>query len=48
MSELPRWTMSHVGLHVTDIEAVAVFYTDVLGFQVTDRGPFRDGELLCR
>ncbi len=46
MSELPRWTMSHIGLHVTDIEAVAAFYTDVLGFQVTDRGPFRDSELL--
>ncbi len=46
MSELPRWTMSHIGLHVTDIEAVAAFYTDVLGFQVTDRGAFRDSELL--
>ncbi len=46
MSALPRWTMSHIGLHVTDIEAVAAFYVDVLGFQVTDRGPFRDSELL--
>ena len=46
MSELPRWTMSHIGLYVTDIEAMAAFYTGVLGFQVTDRGPFGDAELL--
>ncbi len=46
MTGLPRWTMSHIGLHVVDIEAMAAFYTDVLGFRVTDRGPFRDSELL--
>lgn len=46
MSELPSWKMSHIGLYVTDIEKMAAFYTGVLGFQVTDRGPFRDAELL--
>ena len=46
MADLPRWTMSHIGLHVVDIERMAAFYTDVMGFQVTDRGPFRDSELL--
>lgn len=46
MTDLPEWTMSHVGLNVTDIEKMADFYMNVLGFQMTDRGPFRNGELL--
>lgn len=31
-----RW--SHVFLHVRDMAAMIAFYTDVLGFEVTDRG----------
>jgi catechol 2,3-dioxygenase len=32
-----RW--SHVVLYVRDLDAMIAFYRDVLGFQVTDRGP---------
>jgi catechol 2,3-dioxygenase-like lactoylglutathione lyase family enzyme len=32
-----RW--SHAVLYVRDLEAVIAFYRDVLGFQVSDRGP---------
>jgi catechol 2,3-dioxygenase len=32
-----RW--SHAVLHVRDLEAMVAFYRDVLGFEVTDRGP---------
>ncbi len=31
-----RW--SHAFVHVTDLEAMVDFYTNVLGFEVTDRG----------
>jgi catechol 2,3-dioxygenase-like lactoylglutathione lyase family enzyme len=46
MNDLPRWTVNHVGLLVTDIEVMKKFYTDVMGFQVTDRGPVADTELM--
>ena len=32
-----RW--SHAVLYVRDLEAMLAFYRDVLGFQVSDRGP---------
>jgi catechol-2,3-dioxygenase len=31
-------SFSHVGIYVTDIERMAAFYCDVLGFTITDRG----------
>jgi catechol-2,3-dioxygenase len=31
--------LSHVGLHVTDLEKEMAFYRDVLGLQVTDQDP---------
>ena len=35
---------SHMVLYVEDMERMLAFYTDVLGFEVTDRGPLgRDG-----
>lgn len=43
---LPNVTLRHVGLFVTDIEAVVDFYTGVLGFTVSDRGPFRGEEIV--
>ncbi len=38
MAEIPRIRFSHVGFHVHDIEAMLAFYTELLGFEVTDRG----------
>ena len=37
---------SHVGLFVTDIEKMVDFYTRVMGFIVTDRGPRPGGEIV--
>ena len=42
---LPDVTLRHVGMYVTDINAVIEFYTGVLGFTVSDRGPFRGEEI---
>jgi catechol 2,3-dioxygenase len=36
-------TWSHAVLNVRDLGAMLDFYTTVLGFEVTDRGPIRDG-----
>jgi catechol-2,3-dioxygenase len=44
--ETPDLRFSHVGIHVTDLEKMAEFYTRVLGFTITDRGPIGDRELL--
>ena len=46
MNDLPRWTVNHVGLFVTDIEVMKDFYTEVMEFQVTDRGDVADTELM--
>jgi len=42
----PALSFSHVGIWVTDLEAMRDFYTDVLGFVMTDRGPIGDTELV--
>jgi catechol 2,3-dioxygenase-like lactoylglutathione lyase family enzyme len=42
---LTNVTLRHVGMYVTDIDAILNFYTGVLGFTVSDRGPFRDEEI---
>ena len=46
MGKRPELTFSHVGIWVTDLEAMRRFYTDVLGFVQTDRGPIGDTELV--
>jgi catechol-2,3-dioxygenase len=46
MSIRPHLTFSHVGIWVTDLEVMRRFYTDVLGFVETDRGPIGDTELV--
>ena len=46
MGKRPVLTFSHVGIWVTDLEAMREFYTDVLGFVQTDRGPIGDTELV--
>jgi catechol 2,3-dioxygenase-like lactoylglutathione lyase family enzyme len=38
-SSVPRLSFSHMGIYVADIERMQDFYTRVLGFTVTDRGP---------
>jgi catechol 2,3-dioxygenase-like lactoylglutathione lyase family enzyme len=38
MAPVPRFSFSHMGIYVTDIERMRDFYTRVLGFTVTDRG----------
>lgn len=35
--------LSHAFINVADLDKVVPFYTDVLGFQVTDRGTITDG-----
>ena len=42
---LPNVTLRHVGMYVTDVNPVIEFYTGVLGFTVSDRGPFRGEEI---
>ncbi len=46
MSARPVLSFSHVGIWVTDLETMKDFYTDVLGFVMTDRGPIGDTELV--
>lgn len=38
MTEIPRIRFSHIGFHVHDIDAMVSFYTELLGFEITDRG----------
>jgi catechol-2,3-dioxygenase len=42
----PVLSFSHVGIWVSDLEAMREFYMDVLGFVMTDRGPIGDTELV--
>ncbi|MGD8417195.1 MAG: VOC family protein, partial [Pseudomonadales bacterium] len=37
-----RW--SHAVVYVRDMESMLDFYTNVLGFQITDRGPLGDDD----
>ena len=46
MGQRPVLSFSHVGIWVTDLEAMRDFYTDVLGFVVSDRGPIGETELV--
>lgn len=38
MAQPGRYALSHMELYVTDMERMLAFYTDVLGFTVTDEG----------
>ena len=38
MARAPRLSFSHLGIHVHDIERMTAFYTEFMGFFVTDRG----------
>jgi len=39
----PRLTLGHATRVARDLDAMIAFYCDVLGFQVTNRGPVPDG-----
>lgn len=39
MSAVPKLRLSHLGMFVRDLERMAAFYKEVLGFVETDRGP---------
>ena len=41
-----RLEVAHSVLHVHDAERMIGFYRDVLGFEVTDRGPIMDQEII--
>ena len=38
MTDLPELTFGHIGINVIEIEPMIKFYTDILGFKLTDRG----------
>lgn len=46
MFPAPRMAFSHIGLYVTDIDAMVRFYTGVLGFCVTDRATIRGADVV--
>jgi catechol 2,3-dioxygenase len=50
MSAVPNAQLTHVGLYVNDMDAMVSFYTRLVGFVVTDSGPFlgRDLSFLSR
>ena len=39
---LPRLTLGHSTLAARDLDRLSIFYRDVLGFQLTNRGPVGD------
>ncbi len=39
MPKPPRTHFSHIGIHVYDLETMIEFYTEMLGLDLTDRGP---------
>ncbi|MGZ4723419.1 MAG: VOC family protein [Ilumatobacteraceae bacterium] len=41
-----RLEVAHSVLYVHDVEEMIGFYTNTLGFEVTDRGPFASGEIV--
>ena len=38
MGNLPEMSLGHLGIDVINVDKMVEFYTDVLGFKVTDRG----------
>lgn len=46
MGDAPRMAFAHMGIYVSDIATMANFYTRVLGFAITDRGPLRGREFV--
>ena len=38
MANLPEMSFGHIGINVTNMEPMVKFYTEILGFKLTDRG----------
>lgn len=38
MASVPHLAFSHIGFHVTNLEPMERFYTEFMGFTITDRG----------
>jgi catechol 2,3-dioxygenase len=45
MTELPKFEISHIGIYVFDMGKMVDFYTRVLGYTITDEGPFGTGSM---
>ena len=43
----PILGLSHIGLHVRDLERSKKFYTELLGFAVACTAPLENGTVLC-
>jgi catechol 2,3-dioxygenase len=41
VDQAPRMAFSHIGLYVANIASMVSFYTDVLGFSITDQAHIR-------
>ena len=39
--------LSHIGLHVRNLERSKKFYTEILGFAITCTAPLENGTVLC-
>ena len=46
MNQLPQMAFSHIGLYVTDMASMVRFYTEVLGFSVTDQARIRENDVV--
>ena len=43
----PILGLSHIGLHVRDLERSKKFYVEILGFAITCTAPLENGTVLC-
>ena len=46
MDQAPRMAFSHIGLYVANITSMVSFYTDVLGFSITDQAHIRGANVV--
>lgn len=46
MNPLPQMAFSHIGLYVANMASMVRFYTEVLGFSVTDRARIRENDVV--
>ena len=46
MDQAPRMAFSHIGLYVADMTTMVSFYTEVLGFSITDRAHIRGADVV--
>lgn len=46
MDQAPRMAFSHIGLYVADMTTMVSFYTEVLGFSITDQAHIRGADVV--